>query len=366
MKRITAVALTGCLLAGCDFELPSQRRAKEEALRQEAVRQEKKETEREQTQSACAALEQFVAFKLKMFESSREGLDKKLEELKLDRQKLSARLDELSEKSMADKSGTRESALFMVLKDSEVNALAFKYLGNDFVAVRSEFAEKVRRALKLEQQKKAALDRNRAEYDRMVEDRRNKAMQNQQESSAAADNLKREISETDERLKKLRRKSISISKQERERVEREIRLGEAHLASLRSQYSALRVTGERATQSRDADDAFDAARKQAIRERREADAEVLLRTKDDITAFQLAEAYEMLTVRKLDGVMYEKLLATRAQKDLHAEQVMFLSNVTNGIDKLDVAGLQQIRQEVECELARKPGEERKSGNGGDK
>lgn len=366
MKRITTVALVGCLLVGCDFELPSQRRAKEEAIRQEAVRQEKKETEREQTQSACVALEQFVAFKLKMFESSSEGLDKKLEELKLDRQKLSARLDELSEKSMADKNGTRESALFAVLKNPEINALAFKYLGNDFVAIRSEFAEKVRRALKLEQQKKAALDRNRAEYDRMVEDRRNKAMQNQQESAAAADHLRREISETDQRLQKLRRRVLSIGKQERERVEREVRLAETHLASLRNQYSALRVTNERAAQSRDADNAFDAARRQAIRERQEADAEVLLRTKDDITAFQLAEAYEMLTVRKLDGVMYEKLLATRAQKDLYAEQIMFLSNVTNGIYRLDLAGLKQVRQDVELEVARKPGEERKTGNGRNK
>jgi len=366
MKRTTAVALVGCLLAGCDFELPSQRRAKEEAMRQEAVRQEKKETEREQTQGACAALEQFVAFKLKMIKSSAEGIDKKLEELKADRQKMSARLDDLSGKSMADKNGTRESALFAVLKDPEINALAFKYLGNDFVTVRSEFAEKVRRALKLEQQKNSALDRNRAEYDRMVQDRRNKAMQNQQESSVAADTLRREISETDERLKKLRRKSLSVSKQERERVEREIRLAEAHLVTLRNQYSALRVTNERAAQSRNADNEFDAARKQAIRERQEADAEVLLRTKDDITAFQLAETYEMLTVRKLDGVMYEKLLVARAQKDLHAEQVMFLSNVTNGIDRLDIAGLQQIRHEVECELDRKPGEERKSGNGRNK
>ena len=366
MKRITTVALAGCLLVGCDFELPSQRRAKEEAIRQEAVRQEKKETEREQTQGACAALEQFVAFKLKMFESSREGLDKKLEELKLDRQKLSARLDELSEKSMADKNGTRESALFAVLKDSEINALAFKYLGNDFVAVRSEFAENVRRALKLEQQKKAALDRNRAEYDRAVEDRRSKAKQNQQESAAAAEHLKREIAETDQRLQKLRRSILSIGKQERERIEREIRLTETHLTSLRGQYSAFRVAGERAGQSRDADYEFDAARTQAIRERREADAEVLLRTKDDITAFQLAEAYEMLTIRKLDGILYEKLLAMRAQKDLLAEQVMFLSNVTNGIDRLDLAGIKQVREDVEREVVRKPGEERKSGNGRNK
>ncbi|MBR1588895.1 MAG: hypothetical protein IJ658_11290 [Kiritimatiellae bacterium] len=362
MKRMIIFSAVGILLAGCDFEWPSQRKAKEEAIRKQAVRQEQRETEREQARGECEALRQFVAARFQMLKAGEGAIGKELEELKSDRRKMSARLDELSEKSMADKNGTRESALFAVLKDEAINELAFKYLGNDFVTVRSEFAEKVRRALKQEQQKKAALDRNRAEYDKAVGDRRERARQSQQESAAAAERLKREIAETDQRLQKLRRRMTSISKQERERAEREISLAEQHLYSLKSQFTAMRLSREQAVQARDADYDFDAARKQAIRERQEADAEVLLRTKDDVTAFELAEAYETLTVKKLDGVIFENLLAVRARSSLLAEQMLFLSSVTNGIERLDLAGVRRVREDVEREIARKPGEGKKAGN----
>ena len=363
MKRMMVVALAGILLAGCDFEWPSQRKAKEEAIRQQAVRQEQRETEKEQAKSECAALQHFVAVRLQMLKSAEGKLDKKFDELKADRQKMSARLSDLSEKSMADKNGTRESALFAVLKDEAINELAFKYLGNDFVAIRSEFAEKVRRALKQESQKKAALDRNRAEYEKTVEGRRSRATQEQQESAAAAERLRQEIAETEQRLQKLRRRVLSIGKSEDERIDREIRLAESHLASLKSQYSSMRLARERAIQSRDADHDFDTARRQAIRERQEADAEVLLRTKNDVTPFELAEAYETLTVKKLDGIIYEKSLAMRAQKDLLSEQVLFLSSATNGIERLDLAGVKRVRADVEREIARKPGEGEKDSNG---
>ena len=363
MKRMMVVALAGILLAGCDFEWPSQRKAKEEAIRQQAVRQEQRETEKEQAKSECAALQHFVAVRLQMLKSAEEKLDKKFDELKADRQKMSARLSDLSEKSMADKNGTRESALFAVLKDEAINELAFKYLGNDFVAIRSEFAEKVRRALKQESQKKAALDRNRAEYEKAVEGRRSRATQEQQESAAAAERLRQEIAETEQRLQNLRRRVLSIGKAENERIDREIRLAESHLASLKSQYSSMRLARERAIQSRDADHDFDTARRQAIRERQEADAEVLLRTKNDVTPFELAEAYETLTVKKLDGIIYEKSLAMRAQKDLLSEQVLFLSSATNGIERLDLAGVKRVRADVEREIARKPGEGEKDSNG---
>ena len=363
MKRMMIAGAVGILLAGCDFEWPSQRKAKEEAIRRETVRQEQKETEREQVKGECAALQHFVTVRLQMLKSSEGKLDKELEVLTADRRKMSARLNELSEKSMADKNGTRESALFAVLKDEVVNELAFKYLGNDFVTIRSEFAEKVRRALKQESQKKAALDRNRAEYDKTVNERRDRARQSQQESAAAAERLKREISDTEQRLGKLRRRMTSISKQERERSEREISLAEQHLYSLKNQYTAMRLSHEQSVQSRDADYDFDTARKQAIRERQEADAEVLLRTKDDVTAFELAEAYETLTVKKLDGIIYEKSLATRARKDLLSEQMLFLSSATNGIERLDLAGVKRVRADVEREIARKPGEGDKNSNG---
>ena len=362
MNRIMIAVAVGMLLAGCDFELPSRRKAKEEAIRQEAVRQEQKETERAQTQSACAALQQFVSVRLLLLKSSGEKIDKELEELRADRRKMSARLDELSEKSMADKDGTRESALFAVLKDETINELAFKYLGNDFVTIRSEFAEKVRRALKQEQQKKAALDRNRAAYDKAVESGRAKVEQSQQEIASAATRLKQEIKDEERRLQNLRRHSMPTGPNERKRHESAIREAETHLDNLRSRYSSMRIVEDQSIQANDASRVFDMTRTQAIRERKEADAEVLLQTKNLITAFELAEAYETLTVKKLDGVIYEKLLEVRSRKDLLAEQILFLSSVTNGIERLDLTGLKHVRTDVEREIARKAGEEKKDGN----
>ena len=81
MKRIMTVALTGCLLVGCDFELPSQRRAKEEAIRQEAVRQEKKETEMAQAKGECLALKHHVGVQLGLVQASRAEAEKLLAEL---------------------------------------------------------------------------------------------------------------------------------------------------------------------------------------------------------------------------------------------------------------------------------------------
>ncbi len=363
MNRIMIVAVVGILLAGCDYEWPSQRKAKEEAIRQQAVRQEQKESERERQQGECAALQQFVAVRLQLLKASDEKVDKELDDLKSDRRKMSLRLDELSEKSMADKNGTRESALFAVLKDETINELAFKYLGNDFVTIRSEFAEKVRRALKQEQQKKAALDRNRATFDKAVESGRTKVEQSQQDIASAATRLKQEIKDEERRLQNLRRHSMPTGPNERKRHERAINEAENHLVILRSRYSSLQIVKDQSVQANDASRVFDMARMQAIRERKEADAEVLLQTKGLITAFELAEAYETLTIKKLDGVIYEKSQEVRARKDLLAEQILFLSNVTNGIEKPDLAGVKRVRADVEREIARGTGEEKKGANG---
>ena len=81
-----------------------------------------------------------------------------------------------------------------------------------------------------------------------------------------------------------------------------------------------------------------------------------------VTAFELAETYETLTVKKLDGVIFERSLAARAIKDLLSAQVLFLGNVTNGIEKLDLAGVKRVRADVEEMIARKPGEDKKAGN----
>lgn len=354
MKKVLAFAMAGVVLAGCDFELPSQRRAREEALRRETVAKEEKKVEKEQAQGECAALQHHVGMQLGIVKSSRADVEKALAQLKEDRKTLSARLTELSEKSMADKTGTRATALYAVLKDEGVNAVALKYLGSDFAVVRNEFAEKMRFAIKQEQERKAALDRNRAEYERAVEESRTRVDESRQSISAALVRIKQEISETDQRLKRLRNDLSSASPTEKKNKQYAIVETESHLAALRSRYTSMLTSDSASRQGRDADSAAANVRNRALWERERADRVILEKTKNMVTPFQVAEEYEGRTIRRLDTVLREKDLFAQAQLKLMNEQVTFLTHVTNGLETLSLSGLKRVRADVDAMLAKKP------------
>lgn len=358
MKRITTVALAGFLLVGCDFELPSQRRAKEEAMRQEAVRQEKKETEREQAKGECAALRHHVWVQLGVVQASRAEAEKSLAELVEDRKVLSARLTELSEKSMSDKSGTRATALYAVLKDDGVNAIALKYLGNDFAVLRSEFAEKMRFVLKKENARKAALSKNRADFDRAVKEGEARAEESRRAISTGLAQIKRDIAETESRLQHLRRDSLSSSTQAKKSRERAIQEAEQRLAILRSRHTEMLSSNAGTRLARESDTDASSARAKALLEREKADKAVQAQSKGDVTSFQLAEEYEERTIRRLDAVILEKDMLSHAQLKLAGEKMAYLQCVTNGIDQLDSVGLKRVRADIDAMLAKEPLEDK--------
>lgn len=358
MNRIMIVVSAGILLAGCDFELPSQRRAREEAMRQETV----KSAELEETKGECAALKHYVGVQLGLVSASLAEAEKMLAELVADRKKLSARLFELSEKSMADKTGTRETALYAVLKDEGVNAIALKYLGNDFAVLRSEFAEKMRFALNQERARKVAFDRNRANFDRAVEEGRARTDESRRMVSANIAQIKRDIAETESRLQRLRRDALSSSKQARESREASIIEAQHRLSTLRSRYTAMLASNDETWFARNAE--LDAARNRenASREREKADNAVRMQAKDDLSPFQLAEEYEERSIRRLDTVLQERDVLAHAQLKLTKEKMIYLTNITNGIDRLNGTGLQRVRADVDTLLAKKlPNDKEKSG-----
>lgn len=354
MKRIMTVALTGCLLVGCDFELPSQRRAKEEAIRQEAVRQEKKETEMAQAKGECLALKHHVGVQLGLVQASRAEAEKLLAELVEDRKVLSARLTELSEKSMSDKSGTRATALYAVLKDDGVNAIALKYLGNDFAVLRSEFAEKMRFVLKKENARKAALSKNRADFDRAVKEGEARAEESRRAISTGLAQIKRDIAETESRLQHLRRDSLSSSTQSKKNRERAILEAEHRLSILRSRYTEMLSNNAGSRLARESDADASSTRAKALLERDKADKAVQAQSKGDVTSFQLAEEYEERTIRRLDAAILEKDTLVHAQLKLAGEKMTYLQCVTNGIDQLDSTGLQRVRADISAMLAKEP------------
>ena len=361
MRLVIVALVAGVLLAGCDFELPSQRRAREAAVRREAAAREEKEVEQTQAKSEYEVFKHYVGLQLSLAKSSRVETEKVLAELVADRKTMSARLAELSEKSMADKSGTRATALYALLKDEGLNALALRHLGSDFAVLRSEFAEKMRFAIKQEKARKTALDRNRAEYENAVAGGRNAASESRRAISENLAQIKREINEAENRLRHLRNNSLTITKADQANRDQAISAAERRLEQLKSQYTSILTSDRSSQQGRDADSAAASTRSWAAYIRERADKAVFDRTNGDVTSYQLSEEYEQLTIRRLDDVIQEKDRFARAQLKLIDEKTVFLQHVTNGIDRLNLAGLKRVRADVDALLAKSPETQTKKG-----
>ena len=259
---------------------------------------------------------------------------------------------------MSDKSGTRATALYAVLKDDGVNAIALKYLGNDFAVLRSEFAEKMRFVLKKENARKAALSKNRADFDRAVKEGEARAEESRRAISTGLAQIKRDIAETESRLQHLRRDSLSSSTQAKKSRERAIQEAEQRLAILRSRHTEMLSSNAGTRLARESDTDASSARAKALLEREKADKAVQAQSKGDVTSFQLAEEYEERTIRRLDAVILEKDMLSHAPLKLAGEKMAYLQCVTNGIDQLDSVGLKRVRADIDAMLAKEPLEDK--------
>lgn len=352
MQRVLVVVVAGVLFAGCDFvEWPSERKAKEAAIRQEAVRQEEKAAE--ETKGECAALKHHVGMQLGIVHSARAEAEKVLSDLLEDRKVLSARLVELSEKNMADKAGTRATALYAILKDEEINKIALKHLGNDFAVLRNEFGEKMRVALNQERNRKAAFDHNRASFDRAVEESAMRAEKSRQAIASGLAQVKRDIAETESHLRHLRRDSMVASTQAKENRKRAIAEAENRLRVLKDRQTDLLTRNSETKLAHESDTHAAADRKRALEERERADKAIREQAKSDMSPMQLAEEYESRTIRHLDTVLLEKNRTAQDQLKLADEKVAYLTSATNGLDQLNAPGLRRVRADIDAWLAKK-------------
>lgn len=351
--RIWTTAIMACLLAGCDFELPSQKREKQEAIRREAVRQEQKQTEVNETKSAHASLVQFVTAQTEIIAEKAKKNKSALVELVADRMVMSRLLGELSEKNIADKEGTRASALYAMLKDEKLNEIALKYLGTDFAVLRAEFAEKVRHATKIENQKKDSLTRNEQEFRKTVADARAKAGQLQQESIRAEKQLNQEIEQVERRRKTLQNRLNFATTKERNSLLNEINNLTSHLTNLRNRANTIQLVIQNAREQRAADHMSQAVRDNAQRVRDKSDAVVLARLKGEASPTEIAEKYEALTIRKLDTVLLEKNNAAKAQEEIFDSNLSYLKHILAGSDVLDLPGIKRLRAEIDAQLQKR-------------
>ncbi len=348
--RIWIMPMMACLLTGCDFELPSQKREKQEAIRREAVRQEQKQTEANETKSAHASLVQFVTAQTEIIAEKAKRSKAELTELVTDRMAMSRILGELSEKNVADKEGTRASALYAMLKDEKLNEIALKHLGTDFAVLRAEFAEKVRRAIKIEKQKKDSLAKNEEEFKKTVADARAKATQLQEESARAKKQLEQEIEQVERRRKTLQNRLNFATNRERVSLVNEISNLTSHLNNLRNRANSIQLAVQNAREQRATDHVNQISWDKARHTRDKSNAEIVASLKNEQSPYEIAEAYEALTIRKLDAVLLEKNNAAKAFDELLDSSLLYLKHVLAGSESLDLPGVKRLRTEIDAHL----------------
>ena len=353
---IMAIAI---VFSGCDFfEMPSQRKAKEASVKQAVLQREKEQedaTLQQKVKGECASLEHFIATQLKMLEADGKRNAQALDAVVADRRKFSMRVGELSEKSLADKQGTRAKGLLMLLNDDEVNQLAAKYLNSDFALLRSEFVEKVRHALEREREHKAALDRNNAKYDELMKSDQRQREQRRRSAQDMDAKRKSEIRELESKIRRLNNRMSMAEPTARRVLKKELEMAQRRLDRLQSSTQ----DDKKSFETRNIDSGAEDMRQRIERERQVANSKTEKLFSGEVTAFQLAEEYENLTVKRLDDAMKRKEQETRDGQERTSGRILFLKSVSSGLDRLDMAGLKKVRTDIDRKLSDATGTEEK-------
>ena len=354
-KRVKA--LVGILMgvsmiwvSGCDFlDGFFHRKAEIDAVvrqppQPEVIPQAPAAPEPPPTKGECATLRHYIMTRLKLLKGRQSETDKELTGLKLDRQKFSERVRELSEVNLADTKGTHASGLVLLLNDGVLNELAYKYLGTDFAVIRHEFSEKVRNAIALEQKNRKELELKRSKIEESVAEARVQAEHARKENAANIARLRKEIEAKEKRLRSLQKDM----RQYRETTKEES-------AYLQGEISRLKSELQQEMQSsrvRDAKRDLEWADRKASSDNKYLEEMSARKGNNDVSIEQLTDRYGKMTVQRLESALHEAHLKAQKSQKLLSEQALFLESITTGLETLDTAGLKRVRAEVENELAR--------------
>ena len=353
--KVSAVALAACMaFPGCDqIEQIMKRKEQERSLAVEPPAQVRDDNTlpKPPKKNESAVLVHYVETKLRMLGSEEATCSAEIAALREDRVKLSARIGDVTDAVLKDTNGTGASTLLLLLKDSEINALAMKYLENDFAAIRSEFAEKVRVAQQNERRYRAELSRNQAESEKRIADSRKKAEQEYQRNVAAANRLRREIEMAEKKLRTLQASAPPggrtydqqrrVHQQNVQHQERDVARMKLNLDRLESM---LRTSATRRAEEQ--------TRVESVRDRRLEDEKAAKSAKDIVPVDVIVDEYRARTINRLDETLHARHQdADRRQKRM-ASKILYLQSVTNGLEKLDSQALTEVRADIDRQLAR--------------
>lgn len=354
------VLLVGMALSGCDAVneyIPTGGGKPEAVERERLVREREAAAEQTRVEGERTALRRHIEASCRVLEAAIADGRRKSEEAKTDREALSARIRELS--SAPDENGRtpeRHVVLSGLLADDRVNELAAKYMDRNFRMIRLEFIEAMRTANGKIRRRDAALDRNKAAYDKSIADIADDAAKSQQASQDSAANLRRTIAALEKKEKDLQR-MVSMSagvSDVRRRKEQELRDVSNRLRDLHRDYDALRT-------NRAVDEAAsrtarrvntDRERVQMARER--ADAHVVRLFPDVKAPEDITSECEKITIGELERRMVaaEKNAMEGTAGD--AGNLDYLKSLCSGLDNLNVTALQRMRTDVDRRLSGTP------------
>ena len=353
--KVSAVAAVVCLaFPGCDqIEQIMKRKEQERSLAVETPAQVREETTlpKPPPKNESAVLLHYVETKLRLVGSESAACNAEIADLREDRVKLSARIGAVTDAALKDKNGSGASRLLLLLKDGEVNALALKYLANDFAAIRSEFAEKVRVAQQNEQRYRAELSRNQAESEKRIADSRKKVEQEYRRNVAEANRLRREIEGAEKKLRNLQTSAPPGGQtydQQRRIHQQNVRHQEHDLARMKLNLDRL----ESILRTSAAQRTVEQTRAESVRDRRVEDEKVAKAAKSLVPVDAIVEEYRARTINRLDETLHARRQdADRRQKRM-ASKILHLESVTNGLEKLNSQALAAVRADIDRQLAR--------------
>ena len=342
------IVVTACAVCcGCDVEIPSLRKATDQVAEytNEQTPKDPVEPAASQIANERASLEHFAASRLKMIEASAVQTENELREIRSDRDSMSKRVNEISEKVFADKNAGAEDVLLALLKDPVLNSLALRHLGNDFALLNTEFVSKMRNAAAKEKERDLALSENRQNYRELISSADSKASVAAKRTANDVAKVQKEIADKEKRLRQMR-SSLIGSRDEKLKREREIRGLENEILRARTRLDSIRRESNRQSSG--------ISRSQAQMRFDNVNKDIERRYRNIMTVQQVADEYEQNTVRKLDAAMCAKEEGLKSKMAMFESQKVFISSVSTGIDKLGMADLKEIRSEIEKVLANKP------------
>ena len=367
--KVSAVALIASMaFPGCDqIEEIMKRKEQERSLAVEspAPVREEDTTPKPPKKNECAALLHYVETKLRIVGSEEAACNAEIVALQEDRVKLSKRIGDVTDAALKDQNGTGASTLLLLLKDGEINALALKYLENDFAVIRSEFAEKVRVAQENERRYRTGLANNQAESEKRVTDSRKKVEREYQRNVAEVNRLRREIDAAEKKLKTLQMspppggrtydQQRRIHQQKVQHQERDLARMKLNLDRLESM---VRMSADRRT--------VEQTRAESVRDRRFEDDKAEKTAKNIVPVDAIVDEYRARTINRLDETLHARRQdADRRQKRM-ASKILYLASVTNGLEKLDAQALTGVRADIDRQLAQmeEEGKKGKADGGG--